>query len=196
MDVFAEGAWSAAGAVIAAFGGASLIVLAASSWLGKVWAARILEGDRARHQERLDELQRKADVAIAELTKELDVLKNTELRIHSDKLAIYRAAIDIIVSMLLALQKHRDGKLTPPDGAAALEMFEQGRLRLYGYLAMLAPQAVMDALDALTEYLLAAAYENAPHTWEGMRMLALKLLNEIRIDVGLDKTPIEYRGTR
>jgi hypothetical protein len=38
-----------AGAIIISFGGSSVIILALSSWLGKVWANRILEEEKKKH---------------------------------------------------------------------------------------------------------------------------------------------------
>ena len=69
---------------------------------------------------------------------------------------------------------------------------------MYGYLGMLAPQSVMDAQDALITFLQEAAEgkKSMGRDWTAMRSLALGLLNEIRKDVGIDKTPIEYRGSR
>jgi hypothetical protein len=69
--------WNTALAVILALGGGSLLVVALSSWLGKVWATRIAETERARFakdiesyrtdlqqlsDERRDALGRKRDV--------------------------------------------------------------------------------------------------------------------------------------
>ena len=45
------------GAVLFSLGGVSLIVFSLSSWLGKVWANRILEADRAEHSQRLEEMR-------------------------------------------------------------------------------------------------------------------------------------------
>jgi len=61
---------------------------------------------------------------------------------------------------------------------------------------MLAPQTVMDAFDALTDYLLAVVNGEQAFDWKAMRGLALALLNRIREDVGLDKEPVVYRGIR
>ncbi len=40
-------------AVLASLGGGGVIVLAFSSWLGKVWAARLMEKEKARYQKEL-----------------------------------------------------------------------------------------------------------------------------------------------
>lgn len=44
-------------AAIGAVGGASLLVVALSSWLGKVWANRILESDRQKYANQLETLK-------------------------------------------------------------------------------------------------------------------------------------------
>jgi hypothetical protein len=185
-----------AGSIILAFGGASAIVIAVSTWLGKVWADRILEKDRSKYAEQIEALRRQADQELARLTSHLEAARQTELRIHSDKLLIYRAAVDIVAGLLVTLERHQQGILDPAQGLAALDQFQKGRLQLYGYLGMLAPQSVMDSQDALMEYLIEVVQGEHPPDWGEMRSRALRLLNDIRIDIGLDKTPIEYRGSR
>jgi hypothetical protein len=49
--------WQTAAAVIVSLGGGGLIVFALSSWLGKVWAARILEQDRAKYTTEIERLK-------------------------------------------------------------------------------------------------------------------------------------------
>lgn len=46
--------WEIAGAIITSLGGGALIIGAFSTWLGKVWAARILESDRAKYQAEIE----------------------------------------------------------------------------------------------------------------------------------------------
>jgi len=50
-------AWRVALAVLASLGGGSLIVAALSSWLGKVWADRLMQRDRAKYSEELEKLR-------------------------------------------------------------------------------------------------------------------------------------------
>lgn len=49
--------FSVAAAVLASIGGAGLLIAALSSWLAKMWAARILEGDRARYAAEVENLR-------------------------------------------------------------------------------------------------------------------------------------------
>jgi hypothetical protein len=45
--------------ILGALGGGAAIVLAASGWLGKLWAARILESERAKHGQELEGIKAK-----------------------------------------------------------------------------------------------------------------------------------------
>ena len=74
--------------------------------------------------------------------------------------------------------------------------FEVQRLRVYAYLAMHAPQSVMDAYDALCDVILAVIYDGTVMTWDHFRDLAIRVLNEIRKDIGIRPDPIAYRGSR
>ncbi|WP_143562289.1 hypothetical protein [Shewanella sp. UCD-KL12] len=44
-------------AVIGAVGGASLIIFSLSSWLGKVWASRLMQAEVSKHAEKLESLK-------------------------------------------------------------------------------------------------------------------------------------------
>jgi hypothetical protein len=67
-------------------------------------------------------------------------------------------------------------------------------MRVYGYLAMVAPQAVMDAQDALMDKILLIAQGKEKYIWAEIRELALALLNELRRDIAIDKSLISYNG--
>ena len=49
--------FSLAAAIFGSLGGGAVLVLALSSWLGKVWANRILEGDKAKYAQALEDLK-------------------------------------------------------------------------------------------------------------------------------------------
>lgn len=71
-----------AGAVLVSVGGATVILFALSTWLGKVWANRIMQVDRAKYEKELEhlrsELRRTTDTEIERLRHsqhaEMDVL--------------------------------------------------------------------------------------------------------------------------
>lgn len=167
----------------ASFGVSAAIVFAMSSWLGKVWASRILEKERSI-----------LGVELEKTKRELDVLKETTLRFQNDKILTYRVVIEVVSKLLASLDSHEAGRLKNEDAIKTFDEFNEQRIRVYGYLAMLAPQSVMDAQDELMDHLLVIAHGGAPYEWHSVRTLAIKLLNEVRVDIGIDKTPIKYNG--
>ena len=165
-------AFSIVGTTLFSVGAASAILFALSSWLGKVWASRILEKER----------------------RELDIYKETILSVRNDKVVTYRAALDVVSNILAALDAHESGRVKPEDAGKIFDQFNENRLRVYGYLAMLAPQPVMDAQDELMDYVLQITGGSAEYNWETVREKAIKFINEVRKDIGIDKKPISYNG--
>lgn len=160
------------GAILFSIGTAGAILFALSSWLGKVWANRILEQER----------------------NELSILKDTLLKEHNEKIIGYKAIVDIVSRILADLDKWTLGDLPPDKSKEAFHSFNEQRLRVYGYLGMVAPQAVMDAYDTLMDQILLVASGNSKYDWNQIRMSALALINEIRKDIAIDKNPISYNG--
>ncbi len=185
-------------ASILSLGGGGAIVIGFSSWLGKIWANRLMEVERARHAQALvklqSELRHESEAALSALRTELETYKEKHLKGFSDKLTIYRLVTDVIIDLLANLDIIRASGELPPDAAARFDKFNRGRLQAYGYLSMLAPQSVMDAMDALIDHLILIAHGQEPYSWPAVRGLALNLINESRKDVGIDPSPIEYRG--
>jgi hypothetical protein len=81
-----------AATILLSLGGASAIVIGCASWLGKVWANRILQSDRRRYEEELERLR-------GDLNKALHVRRiqfETEFKVLSDiwaKLSTLRSAM-------------------------------------------------------------------------------------------------------
>ena len=170
-------------ATLISIGAGGAIVFALSSWLGKVWANRILESERHKFEEELEKTKR-----------ELDVIKETTLRFQNDKILIYRAVVDVVSRILSSFDSHQLGRLPPDEAGKRFDEFNEQRIRVYGYLAMLAPQTVMDAQDKLMDYLIKIAGGSENYDWQKVRDLAIALLNEVRVDIGIDKTSISYKG--
>lgn len=185
--------------VITAIGGGGLIVLGLSSFLGKVWAERLMLNEKTSHDRDLQDLrfklERSANADLELLKRQLEIGTTTHLREIADKLAIYRAVVDLVSEVLGDFDQFSREGVQFEDGPKRLERFNRQRLKIYGYMAMLAPQNVMDAYDALSDHLLLVAQGERLYSWDGTRKLAIALLNEVRADVGLNKTPIQYRGT-
>jgi hypothetical protein len=102
--------WNIAVAVIAAVGGGGAIVLALSSWLGKVWADRILESDKAKYQKEFAELKTELDrrlhvhnVAAARLdTQRVDAIRE----LYGSLIAWHEAVIQVVAPNELNLHPH------------------------------------------------------------------------------------------
>jgi hypothetical protein len=53
----------------------------------------------------------------------------------------------------------------------------------------------MDAQDALMEKIILVSQGKEKYEWIVIRTLALALMNEIRKDIAIDKSPISYNGS-
>jgi hypothetical protein len=168
---------------IVALGGGGAIVLGLSAFIGKVWAKHFLEREKHEFNTRLEEAKR-----------ELDVLKKTTLRFKNDKILTYRAVVDVVARILATFDERELGTLAENVARQRFLEFNEKRMVVYGYLAMLAPQTVMDAQDKLMDYLLQVATGAERYDWKGVRSLVIILVNEIRMDIAIDKTPIAYNG--
>ncbi|MFQ1990253.1 hypothetical protein ACK34V_12990 [Aeromonas veronii] len=185
--------------IIASLGGSGAIILGLSNYLGKVWAERLMVTEKSNHEQKLErlrvQLQKENQLHLAELNNGLEIYKQTHLREHSDKLVIYRATIDLVAIMLAKVEmivlRHKR-ELSPEEK----ESFETERLKIYGYLAMIAPQEVMDANDAFIDQLLAIIFDGETTSWEEIRAKALCLTNAMRRDIGIDKSDVAYNGNR
>lgn len=187
------------GSVVVSLGGGALIVFRLSGWLGKVWAERLMEKERQDHTIQLEHLrtslQLESEEQLSSLRSRLEIAKEAYVREHTDRVAIYRAAIDLTAEITAKVEMIML-KRRPPLCAEELHDFEAKRLRIYAYLAMHAPQEVMNAHDALSDVILSVVYDGATVTWANFRSLALRFLNEIRKDVGIRVEPIAYNGAR
>ena len=188
-----------AATIIVSLGGSGAIILGLSNYIGKIWANNLLEKERHKNASKIEELRnslrKETEEYLSNVTNQVEIYKQTHLREHSDKLAIYRATIDLIAKMLAKIEMvylKNKSELTKEE----CEEFEIERLRIYGYLAMLAPQNIMDANDRLTDLLLALIYDNEPTSWLNIRACALQLTNAMRKDIGLNKADVTYNGTR
>lgn len=192
-DVLGVGA-----AVIVSLGGAGALVVGLSGWLGKIWAERLMERERARHEQDLERLRAQLSQTVtaetARLTTALELQKAKLGGAHSDKLAIYRSVVDIVASTLADFAREGDVALTPAQKQERAIVFYRDRLRAYGYLAMLAPQDVMDAYDNTVDYIGMCIAEEREFEWAELRRRALAMINAIRHDLGIDVTAIAYRG--
>jgi hypothetical protein len=126
--------WDVALSVLASLGGGGAIVLALSSWLGKVWASRILEADRRRYSEELEAVKNRYDVAVRAFQGEIDrtlfvhrVQFETEFKALSDIWAkLVRVAASTEALRPMGTGPGRDPKVLKPyveEQQAALVAF-------------------------------------------------------------------------
>jgi len=81
--------FSLAAAIIGSLGGGAVLVLALSSWLGKVWANRILEGDKAKYAQALEDLKSRY---LQDIEKYKTSLKKSEFIFEKE----YQAASEFV----------------------------------------------------------------------------------------------------
>lgn len=191
-----DNSWTVVLQIIASLGGGGLIVAGLSSWLGKVWADRLMARERADHEAQLTrlraDLEHQNQAQIEALRTELRLTEEKHLKGFQDRVAIYRMAVDIVADFLGDLDRYWQAGQTIPE--ERYDMFNRMRMKAYGYLAMLASQRVMDAYDQLADHLLQIVNAQQDYEWDEVRRLALGLLNAVRVDIGLDPSPIQYNG--
>jgi hypothetical protein len=196
-------------AILGSITASGFIIFAFSSWLGKIWANRIMDTERQKHERELStlrsDLERYNQKVLADIKhqqeqsiewfkSDLDIFKDKHLKGFNDKLVCYRELINLIADTLGTLDSHMtSGQSLTQD---YINHANTQRLKLYGYTAMIAPQNVMDAQDKLIDFLLSIIDGSQPYNWEAVRFHALNLINEIRKDIAIDTNPILYNGNR
>ncbi len=195
QDILAVGA-----SIIISVGGASAIILGLSSWLGKVWAQRIMDKERAAYEASLAELRSKLEHKnsreIEAIKTDLSIFKEQNLKGFHDKLVIYRLVVDVVVEILGDLDVWEMSDKQQKISLQRMDQINRARFKTYGYLGMLAPQGVMDVHDNLIEHLYDVIQGHKAYEWDEVRKSCLLFLNEIRKDVGLNTNPITYNGNR
>ena len=168
------------------------LIVGLASWIGIVWAKRILQSEIHNLKLQQAQTQNALDTSLEKSKRELDFLKETRSSIHNDKIVIYRKIIDIVAKLLASLDAHHSGRLNLSE--KHFDQFNEQRMKVYGYLGMFAPQSVMDAHDRLIDHLILISYDKKTYIWSEVRELVLHFMNEVRKDVGIDKTSIRYLG--
>lgn len=196
-------------AILGSIGTAGIIVFALSSWLGKLWANRIMASEKQKYEKELSTLRAdlerenqkvlagiklQQEQSIEWLKSDLNIFKDKHLKGFNDKLVCYRELINLIADTLGTFDSYMvNGQALSQE---YLSNANRQRLKIYGYTAMIAPQSVMDAQDKLIDYLLEIIEGSKPYEWAVVRNNALNLINEIRKDIAIDTNPIAYNGIR
>lgn len=175
----AKTAYEVAQAVLLSVGSASLIVIGLSSWLGKVWANRLMQNDRERHETSLTELRTQLE-------------KDAEHGNHllKQKIDLYKQISNPVID-LITIALH-NGTLSSDD----LKKFDSKRLSSTALLAMFAPQVVFDKYNHMIDYIYDAFEGNQEWSFDTFQMKSLDFLSEVRRDIGLYQDDISYSGKR
>tara|TARA_R110001599_G_C12182702_1_gene654192 strand:- start:897 stop:1439 length:543 start_codon:yes stop_codon:yes gene_type:complete len=168
----------------ASLGGATVVLVALSAWLGKVWAARILQKEISKHSEN-----------IAKLQVELDSLKQKDIARHNYKLATYRTAVSLICELLSEFESVTLEKKSSISSEVE-KNFSINRNMIYGNIALVSSQNVMNKYNDIIDYFIPIIYEEEPLLWEDMRSKVDILLNEMRTDLEITDGQVVYQGVR
>jgi hypothetical protein len=94
-----------AGAVLFSVGGGGGLIIAFSSWLGRVWADRMLDQVRAKYARALEEIRLKYTESLARVSNELDGA-NRKLQAELDRtIHVYRVQFEIEFQALTDIWK-------------------------------------------------------------------------------------------
>lgn len=120
--------------IIVSFGGASGIVLGFSSWFGKIWANKLMENEKAKHNKEIEELKAELQDNINKSSalndKYLHVSKSqydNEYRIYQE---IWEVLNDLTISADSLLHNIRDEDIVGTD----LITYLNQRIEEYNYL--------------------------------------------------------------
>lgn len=169
--------------ILVSLGGAGAIIVGLSSWVGKIWANKFLESEKAKHSHDLEALR-----------SDLAAMREQQSRKLNDRMEVYRDIASIVADMLAEfdLAEEKKQALT----SEAFDRFNRNRMIAYGRLALMAPQSLMDKFDGLCDQLLSAGNGETPYVFSEIREHCLACLNEMRKDLGFDNSEITYNGSR
>jgi hypothetical protein len=167
------------GTAVVSIGGAGAIIFGLSAWLGKVWADRLMATETANHAKDLETLRSEHQAS----------LERSSLA-YRQKLDLYRQVADPLVDLLVEVELKGQCK---PDTMA---LFEKRRLNMTATLGMFASSSVFNAYNDLVDYMFDTLEGKHPQSFPDFRVRALRLLTEIRRDVGMHTDELIYKGTR
>ena len=91
--------------LLSSVGGAAIIIAALSSWLGKVWANRILESDKARYAKELDKIRH-----------QFEIERNQLSIIHDNQKHSFQRIIKSLQKSIKSLEQEYDEQWHPING--------------------------------------------------------------------------------
>lgn len=165
-------------AVLLSLGGGALIVFALSSFLAKVWAQRILQNEKTEHDKGVDLFR-----------SQLGALSERQSLNHQQKLGLYKVVAVPLVELVAILDKE-EGLVEDH-----LHEFNRQRLHITAQLAMFAPTGVFDAFNSMIDYIY-DSLDQEDYDFRSFRVNFLRLISEIRKDIGIYGDEVSYSGHR
>ena len=189
-----------ASVIIASVGGAGVIILGLSSWLGKVWASRLMTSEKQKYAKELEEfkvgLVAKSQADIERLKADVEIFKTKELDSFKDKINIYRSAIDMISEALADLDYFDRHGWHEEKVNESKHEFNLNRLKNRGYMAMLSSPIVVKNFDSLVDEIFSAYNKEKEYCWETIRDLSIPIIDSLREDIALSEGEVRYSGNR
>lgn len=132
------------GAIIASLGGAGALIIALSSYIGKLWASKILEADRQKYQQELQKLIHNLSVRKTAYEKYLDLIVNYHDLIYKHyRLCQQTEHADII-------RHPEQGEYsTKEDFMEKIDNFVEEMGSVEGKLRIILPQEILDIHNEL-----------------------------------------------
>ena len=130
-----ENAFNLAAAVLLSLGGGAGIVFAASSFLGRVWAQRILQNEQSRMTLEIEEHKNKLG----------QLASNKQINYHQ-KLELYKSVSAPLIDLMANITHQED--IT----SDYMRSFDKQRLHMTAQLALFASSEVFDIFMQLIDY--------------------------------------------
>ncbi|MDF5615367.1 hypothetical protein P7M48_12040 [Vibrio parahaemolyticus] len=173
-----ESAFNIAQAILVSLGGGAAIVLGASSFLGKLWAQRILQKEQSKMALEIEEYKNK----LGELTANKQINYYQKLELYK---SVSAPLIDLVANITHQEILTRD----------YIRGFDKQRLHMTAQLALFASSDVFDMFMDLIDYMY-SSIESDTFEFHVFRVEMLKFLSEVRKDIGIYTDEITYKGSR
>jgi len=77
------------GAIIVTLGGSTVVVFGLSSWLGKIWADRLMEKEKAKYTQEIEKLKHELETKIIKIEHFHQVSESTYQELFKKKIEVY-----------------------------------------------------------------------------------------------------------
>lgn len=181
---------SVSATILASLGGGGFLVVALSSWLGKLWAERLMSKERRQFEKELKSLESeyKKSVSAFELTLR-DELEDRASK-SREKLHLYKEAGRPLIAFIMHSHHHGVPKLGTPE----FLQWEVQRMEITALLAMFASADVFNKYNDVLDYLIECIESERKFVFSEVRILGLVYLNAVRRDIGLHVDAVSYQG--